>query len=108
MNTWKLTRRNFLSFTASLGFAMLVGCSVTPPPLGQGVTVYKRSGRGRHVSNAAKKHNANHLYTTKEAATLDLAHLGDRSKVVSVTISTAMFTKLFSGGKLISDLRHVL
>jgi hypothetical protein len=87
---------------------MLVGCTVTPPPLGQGVTVYKRSGRGRHVSNAAKKHNANHLYVTELAALQDSAHSGDHSKVVSVSISAAMFTKLFSGGKQIADLRHDL
>ena len=60
------------------------------------------------MSNAAKKHNANRLYATKEAATRDLAHPGDRSKVVKVTISSTMYAKLFSGGKLTADLRHGL
>ena len=83
----------------------LVGC---PLPPSQSVIVYRRSGRGRHVSNAAKKHNANHLYATEQAALQDLAHLGDRSKVVMVTISSDMYAKLFPNGKLTADLRHDL
>ena len=104
----KLSRRDFLSISASFGLMALFGCSTTPPSPGQGVTVYRRSGKGRHVSNAAKKHNANHMYATEQVSALDLVHPGDRSRVVSVTISTAMFTKLFSNGKLVADLRHDL
>lgn len=100
-----MTRREFLGITASLGLMTAVGCL---PFTGQGVIVYRRSGKGRHVSNAAKKHNANRLYLTQQAATLDLPHLGDHSKVVMVTISSVMFLKLFSGGKPIADLRHDL
>jgi len=109
MNTWKLTRRNFLSLTASFGFAMLVGCStIPPPPPAPSTTAYRRSGKGRHVSNAAKKHNANHLYATEQAALQDPAHKGDRSRVVKVTISNDMYLKLFPGNKLSADLRHDL
>ena len=105
MNSWKLTRRAFLNLTASLGLMTLVGCSLPP---GQYVIVYRRSGRGRHISNAAKKHNANHLYATKQAALQGFAHPGDRSKIVMVTISSDMYAKLFPYGKLTADLRHDL
>jgi len=60
------------------------------------------------VSNAAKKHNANRLYATMQSAAQDLAHPGDRSKVVMVTINNAMHRKLFPRGKLVADLRHDL
>ena len=104
MSAWKLTRRAFLGLAASLGVVTVAGC---PPPL-HGVVVYRRSGRGGHVSNAAKKHNANHLYATKLAAILYLAHPGDRSKVVQVTISADRYDKLFGDGSLVADLRHDL
>ena len=103
MTVWKMTRRTFLSLTASVGLMAFFGCTLPP---GQSVVVYRRSGRGRHVSNAAKRHNANRLYATKEAAALDLPHPGDRSKVASVTINYAMYMRLFSGGNLVADLRH--
>ena len=105
MNVWKMTRRTFLSLTASVGLMAFFGCTLPP---GQSVVVYQRSGRGRHVSNAAKKHNANRLYATMEAAALDLPHPGDRSKVVSVTMNYGMYMRLFSGGNLVADLRHAL
>jgi len=105
ISSGKLTRRAFLSLTASLGLLTLWGCS---PFLNKGVIVYRRTGKGYHVSNAAKKHNANHLYATIQSAAQDLAHPGDRSKVVMVTISYAMYEKLFPNGKLVADLRHDL
>jgi hypothetical protein len=105
MNAWKMTRRTFLGLTASVGLMAFFGCTLPPS---QSAVVYRRSGRGRHVSNAAKKHNANRLYATMEAAALDMPHAGDRSKIVSVTISYAMYAKLFSGGKSIADLRRDL
>ena len=105
MLTWEMTRRAFLSLSASVGLMAFFGCALPP---GQSVVVYRRSGRGRHVSNAAKKHNANRLYATEQAALLDLPHPGDRSKVVPVTISSKMYNKLFSFNKQIADLRHDL
>jgi hypothetical protein len=106
MKKGHLTRRTFLGIATSAGLATALsgGC----PPPGKGVIVYRRSGRGCHVSNAAKMHNANHLYATHLAATLNPAHLGDHSKVVEVTISRAWYDKLFANGKLIADLRHDL
>lgn len=103
MSAWQLTRRGFLGLAASLGVVTTAGC----PPL-HGVVVSKRSGRRGHVSNAAKKHNANHLYATTLAATLHLAHPGDRSKVVQVTISADRYDRLFGDGSLVADLRHDL
>ena len=105
MNIWKLTRRTFLGFTTSVGLMAFFGC-VLPP--GQSVVVYRRSGRGRHVSNAAKKHNANRLYATEQAALLDIPHPGDRSKVVPVTISSEMYNRLFAFNKQVADLRRAL
>lgn len=105
MFAWEITRRAFLGFSISVGCMAFFGC-VLPP--GQSVVVYRRSGRGRHVSNAAKKHNANHLYATEQAALLDVPHPGDRSKVVPVTISSKMYKRLFSFNKQIADMRRDL
>ena len=100
-----MTRRTFLNLAASLGVMAFFGCSY---PSGQGVVVYRRSGRGRHVSNAAKKHNANRLYATEEIALFDSPHPGDRSKVVPFTISSELYNKLFTPFKQIADLRRDL
>lgn len=100
-----VTRRAFLGIMAGLGVATSVGC---PPRTSKGVIAYKRSGRGLHVSQAAKKHNANHLYATFAAALSDVPHPGDHSKVVSVVISRCLRNKLFPNGKLVADLRHDL
>ena len=106
MGKKELSRRSFLGLAAaSVGLATTVGC---PRPPKEMVTVYRRSGRGLHVSNAAKKHNANHLYATHLAATLNPAHFGDHSKVVAVAITRDRFDKLFPNGKLIADLRRDL
>lgn len=100
-----VSRRTFLGIASSVGVVTLTGC---PLLCKQGVIVYRRSGRGLHVSNAAKKHNANHLYATQEAALADLAHPGDRSKVVAVTINRDVYKRLFPEGVLTADLRHDL
>ena len=107
MSSWKLTRRAFLGLSVSVGLLTLSGwgCSRI---LNRGVTAYRRTGKGRHVSNAAKKHNANHLYVTMRSAVKDNAHPGDRSTVVKITINRAMYKKLFPRGKLVADLRHDL
>jgi len=68
----------------------------------------RRAGRGPHVSNAAKKHNANRRCATRAAALADPAHPGDHSKVVMVTINRDLHAKLFSLEKPVADLRHDL
>jgi hypothetical protein len=80
----------------------MVGC---PRPTSNGKIVFRRSGRGLHVSNAAKKQNANRFYRTRNAALGDAPHPGDNSKVVEITISQARFDQLFGGGNSIADLR---
>jgi hypothetical protein len=104
MSKQALTRRAFLGVSASATAVMMAGC----PIKGQGVVVYRRSGRGRRVSNAAKKHNANRLYKNLLAAALDAPHPGDNSKVVKITINRLDFDRLFAGGKTIVDLRRAL
>jgi hypothetical protein len=74
----------------------------------KGVPVFRRSGRSRRISQAAKKHNANHVYATFRVAAADLAHPGDRSKVVQIVMNRDLFIRLFANGKLVADLRHDL
>lgn len=67
---------------------------------------YKLSLRGRRGSKAAKKHNANKLFSTIEAAEMNRAHPGDNSRVVSVIISEDRFNELFNNGITdVADLR---
>lgn len=115
MQAWNVTRRRFLQVAAALGLTQTLGCGFFglpdddtdggSKPAGNGVVVNRRSGRSGHISNAAKKHNANHLYRTPEAAANDPAHPGDNSKVVQVTISAELFEELFGDGQLSADLR---
>jgi hypothetical protein len=105
-----ITRRQFVHAAGVLTVAHLSGC-VQPLPVGPdsggGVIAYKRSGRGiKGISRAAKAHNANRVYTTMEAALSDPPHLGDRSRVVQVTMNSQMHGDLFSDGNDIADLRH--
>ena len=108
----EFTRRQFMHTTAlaSVGAVVstgLIGCP--PAPTSSSAIVFKRSGRGRRVSNAAKSHNANKLYRTFEAALNDTPHPGDHSKVVQRTISDELFTKLFrTNSNVIADLRRDL
>ncbi len=105
MSLHELSRRAFLSLAAATGLMVTTGC---PRRNGNGVKVFRRSGRGRHVSNAAKKHNANMLYATEAAALADLPHPGDKSVVVSLIIHKKLHAKLFPGHKKVADLRHDL
>ncbi len=102
----KLTRREFVQATIAAGTAAaLTAC---PPIQGKSRMVFKRSGRGRRVSNAAKKHNANHLYSSRQVALNDPAHPGDHSKVVWLMISQDRYNQLFPFfGSPIVDLRKV-
>jgi hypothetical protein len=100
----KVSRRKFVAIASAAGVVAIAGTAC--PRRGNRAIAYKRSGRGLHVSNAAKKHNANMLYSTFAAATADMAHPGDNSKVVMVTISRNLHSRLFSFGKTSADLRH--
>ena len=105
-----ITRRRVVQAVGVLGIAQLAGC-LRPfpvgPNLGTGVVAYRRSGRGiKGISRAAKKHNANRVYATVEAALSDLAHPGDQSRVVRIVMNGEMHAQLFGGGNNIADLRR--
>lgn len=111
MTKYFITRRQFLKLSSAAAATALiaVSCDSTvsnqTAPAGNRV-VYKLSLRGRRGSNAAKKHNANKLFPTIEAAEMNRAHPGDNSRVVSVIISEERFNELFNNGGIdVADLR---
>ena len=105
----QFSRRTFMQLSALAGLTKLIGCSgIEPVAGGGGAIAYRRSGRGRRISRAAKKHNANRLYATAAAANRDRPHAGDNSKVVAVTIPQSKFDRLFAGGRKSSDLRRMI
>ncbi len=95
-----------MSAAAVAGAAATMGCPRRNTT--NGVKVFKRSSRGIHVSNAAKKNNANKLFKTIFAAQNGRAHKGDNSYIVTLTINKQTFDKLFANGKVVADLRHDL
>ena len=114
MALWRVTRRAFLRAAVLCG---VLGTSDWVPTAAgtshRGITrggavAFRRSGRGRHVSNAAKSHNANLLYATELAAANNPAHPGDKSRVVPVVIGAGLFDGLFGSGRVVADLRHDL
>ena len=109
MQSKSITRREFVKAAGLLGVVHIAGC-VEPfrflPSLGTGVIAYKRSGRGiKGISRAAKKHNANRLYATSEAAMNDPPHPGDKSRVVEIVMNADVHAQLFANGNQIADLR---
>ena len=95
-----------MSAVAAVGVAVATGCPRRTTT--NGVKVFKRAGRGIHVSNAAKKNNFIKLYKTRLAALRGRAHKGDKSYVVELVINKTLYNKLFANGKLVADLRHDL
>jgi hypothetical protein len=111
------TRRQFLAVTTVFVAGTLAGCGGGGGGGGgaggnsnqsklKTRTVFKLSGRGRRISNAAKKHNANFLFTTQKLADRNRAHKGDKSRIVSLVITEAEFKALFKKKKIV-DLRHI-
>jgi hypothetical protein len=106
-----VTRREFIVLSGAAAAAAMIavscddsGSNQTAPPGNR--VVYRLSLRGRRGSKAAKKHNANKLFATLEAAEMNRAHPGDNSRVVSVIISEDRFSELFGDGITdIADLR---
>jgi hypothetical protein len=117
------TRRSFIYYSGvlvgSLTLAACGGGGGSSAPTGQNHTggnttqapphtIYRLSSRGRNISQAAKKHNANKRFPTVLAAESNRAHPGDHSRVVSLIISDAEFNRLFDKGKRgIVDLRNL-
>ena len=102
----RFTRREFVQMTVAVGTAAaLTAC---PRITGKARMVFKRSGYHKKVSNAAKSHNANFLYSDRQVAVNNPAHPGDRSKVVWLMISEDRYNQLFPFlGSPIVDLRKV-
>jgi len=109
-----LTRRQFLVLggTAAvlLSLAPITGCGGGSGGSAgdQGLFVYRLSSRGKRASRASKKHNANMLFATWEAADAHRAHPGDRSRIVQVNLSTLSYERLFRiPGRQAVDLRKL-
>ena len=104
-----MTRRELLRLAGIMAATQVVGCGTNFPQVfggGGGVVVFRRTSRGMHQSQAVKNQNANRLYDTVITAQMDLAHPGDRSKVVPVSISRDLNAALFSNGNQMVDLRQ--
>ena len=115
MSRTKLTRRDFILLSSSFAAISLIGisCDSENNTETQGTrTVFLLSGRDRRASQAEKKHYANRLYATEEAALAaalaDLPHPGANPRIVMVTTSRSRFNELFdNGAKDVVDLRHL-
>lgn len=79
---------------AAASTAVFVTACPRPLPRGS-VIAWKRCQKGKRVSNAEKKHNANHIYRTKQDAMNDVPHPGARSTVCTITLSRERFDELF-------------
>jgi hypothetical protein len=106
-----VTRRGFLALTGgAFALGALAACGGSGGGGGGGddgpVVIYALSGRGRRVSNAAKKHNANLRFRTILDAETNHAHPGDTSFVVPLTVSHDVFDLLFPRGASVADLRN--
>jgi hypothetical protein len=110
MSKTKLTRRDFILLSGSFAAISLIGisCDSESETETQGTrTVFLLSGRDRRASQAEKKHYANRLYATEDAALADLPHPGARPRVVMITTSKSRFNELFdNGNSLVADLRN--
>ena len=108
-----ISRRDFIRLSGAAVAVAFVGVSCDGGDGNQSnpdgtVLVYRLSLRGRRGSNAAKKHNANHLFLTPEAADQNRAHPGDNSRIVSIQLSNEKFNELFQDGTIeVVDLRDV-
>ena len=108
MSDGRTTRRRFLATGgAALAIGVLAGCGGGQGQQDGPVEIFALSGRGRRISNAAKKHNANKRFVSFALADANHAHPGDTSQVVSLMVSRAEFRRLFGMTGLVSDLRHV-
>ncbi len=111
MDVSDLSRRGFLVGAGALTLGALVGCgggggsSTTPAPV-EKTTYWRLSAGGRRISNAAKRNNAYKRFATLEAAKTGIAHPGDASFPVPLSISPAEWDRLFGSGRLVVDLRH--
>ena len=90
----RFTRREILLTAATASTAAFITACPRRVPQGS-VIAWKRCQGGKRVSNAEKKHNANHVYRTEQDAMNDPPHAGARSTVCPITLSSARFDELF-------------
>lgn len=111
MSRTKLTRRDFILLSSSFAAISLIGvsCDSENNTEIQGIrTLFLLSARDRRASQAEKKHYANRLYATEEAALADLPHPGANPRIVMITTSRTRFNQLFdNGARDVVDLRHL-
>ncbi len=112
MTAGSLTRRAFLTIgaigAAGAAFAGRAVAGLAPRAASGPRTIFRLSLRGRRGSTAAKLHNANFRFATAATAAAHRAHLGDNSRVVSMTVSGDEFDRLFTGRNSdVADLRLV-
>ena len=101
------TRREFFKLSGAAVALLYVSCDGGGSG-GNTREVFRLSLRGRRGSNAAKSHNANHLFRTFEAADTNRAHPGDNSRIVTEVVSRERFNMLFDNGRLdVVDLRDL-
>ncbi len=102
MSSTKLTRRDFILLSSSFAAISLIGISCDSEnntETQEGTrTVFLLSARDKRASQAEKKHYANRLYPTEEAALSDLPHPGARPRVVGIPIRKTTFNDLFDNG----------
>lgn len=108
----QLTRREFLIVGGTVAAGTLAAGPAAGLSAPQGLlparTAFLLSARGRRASKAAKLHNANWRFATREAADQHRAHPGDRSRIVSILISDDEYDRLFtSPNRLMADLRKL-
>lgn len=106
----KLSRRRFLQTATVAAATPLIGleCPGFLDPATAATVVFRLSGRGRRISNAAKAYNANKRFKTAAVAAANRAHPGDTSKVVMITVSAQVYNQLFNNGRRsIGDMRDI-
>ena len=108
MSSSRLTRRAFIAATGAVSLAALAGCGGggdTFTPRGP-QTAFRLSTRGiDSASNAAQANAANKRFVSMAAAEAGRAHPGDKSQVVPITVSLAIWTQWFGSGASAIDLR---
>jgi hypothetical protein len=103
------TRRRFVQTAAGFAAALFAARSGSAGPARRRTfRIYRWSGRGRRVSQAALSHAANRRYLTKRAALRDLPHPNANLRLVPLASSLSEILRLFvKRRRLVADLRSV-
>ena len=110
----RLTRRAFLAASGAASIVVLSGCGSSSPgpapftPEVDKTTAWRLSTRNVDgASNAAKGHAANKRFASAAVADANRAHPGDKSRVVPIDVSEAMWDVWFGTGQDMVDLRKM-